>query len=62
MFNKKDYILFVEQLFQIELGMEQEARELQAMVDNPKAKKLLQHIIDDEIKHQGIVNDMKGLV
>ena len=62
MFNKKDYIIFIDQLYKIELEMEKEAIELQKMVDDTEIKKMLQDIIDDERKHKKIVQAMKDLV
>ena len=62
MFNKEDFFIFVDQLFQIELEMEREAKELMDIIDIPEAKELLMHIINDEMKHQNIVNEMRWLV
>lgn len=62
MFNKKDYNLFVGQLYGMELAMEKEAMELRGIITDPKIRKMLQVIIDDEKRHQNIVKAMKKLV
>ena len=62
MSNKKDYEEYFDRLFDIEVDMEQEALKLQKLVSNKKAKEILSVIIEDEIRHKGIVVDLRNLV
>jgi rubrerythrin len=62
MFNKEDYLQFIDELFKVEKAMEEEGRELLAMVDNEEAKRILNTLINDEIRHQGIVKEMRSIL
>lgn len=58
MFQKKDYLEYFENLYQIELGMEKEGRALLKIIDDPVARTLLRKLIDDEIRHKKIVKSL----
>jgi len=63
MFNREDYLQFVDELYKVEKAMEEEGRELLAMVaGNSVAEKLLQSLINDEVRHQAIVEEMRKLI
>lgn len=58
MFQKNDYLEYFDNLYKIELGMEKEGRLLLKIIDDPLARKLLQVLIKDEMRHKKIVKDL----
>lgn len=62
MFEKKDYINFCAQLMAIEVEMEHEALELLTCIKNPTAVVIIKQIAADELRHEGIVNEIKKII
>ncbi len=62
MFQKKDYLEYFDNLYKIELGMEKEGRLLLKIIDDPMARKLLQILIKDEVRHKKIVKNLIRII
>ncbi len=62
MFQKQDYKDYFDNLYKIEMSMEQEGRVLLKMVADPTARKLLRKLIADEIRHKKIVQSLIKLL
>ena len=62
MFNKQDYIDYFNQLYDVEIQMKEDTEKLLAIIDNPEARKIIEAIRNDEIKHAAIVKEMIKLV
>lgn len=62
MFSRKDYVTYFDQLYQIELGMEKEGRDLLKLVKHPEAQKLIKALIRDEVRHKRIVKSLMKLI
>jgi rubrerythrin len=62
MFNKQDYIDYFNQLYDIEIEMKKDTEKLLAIIDNPEARKIIEAIRSDEIKHAEIVKEMIKLI
>ncbi len=62
MFNKKDYLAYFNQLYQVEIGMKKEVMGLLKFIDNPADQNILKKIAADEVRHAKIVETMKGLI
>lgn len=62
MFQKKDYLEYFDNLYKIELGMEKEGRLLLKIIDDPMARKLLQILIKDEVRHKKIVKNLIKII
>ncbi|MCX6795160.1 MAG: hypothetical protein NT165_00260 [Candidatus Falkowbacteria bacterium] len=62
MFNKKDYRSYFQQLYQVELTMKQEGKELMALVPDRASKEILKSLVADEIRHAKIVKEMMALI
>jgi rubrerythrin len=62
MFNKKDYLNYFKQLYDVEIVMKKEVKELLKIVNEPEAKKILERIREDEIRHADIVKEMIKLI
>ena len=62
MFNKKDYIDYFNQLYDVEIEMKEDAEKLLAIINNPEARRIIETIRNDEIKHAEIVKEMIRLI
>ena len=62
MFNKKDYIDYFNQLYDLEIEMREDAEKLLIRVKNPEARRIIEVIRNDEIKHAEIVKEMIKLI
>jgi hypothetical protein len=62
MFNKQDYIDYFNQLYDVEITMKEDTEKLLAIIDNPEAKKIIEAIRNDEIRHAKIVKEMIKLI
>ena len=62
MFNKKDYKSYFNQLYQVELTMKREGKELLALVSDEDSQQILKSLINDEIRHAKIVKEMMALI
>lgn len=62
MFSKKDYLDYFKQLYDVEIVMKKEVEQLLKIVDLPEARKILERIREDEIRHAKIVKDMIKLI
>ncbi|MFZ2310305.1 MAG: hypothetical protein WAW11_02065 [Patescibacteria group bacterium] len=62
MFNKKDYLDYFNQLYDVEIKMKEDTEKLLAIIDNPEARKIIEAIRNDEIKHAEIVKEMIRLI
>ncbi len=62
MFNKKDYLKYFQELYEVELGMKQEMVDLLKIMDQPEAIKIAEKIKADEVRHAKIVKDLMKLI
>lgn len=62
MFNKKDYRSYFKQLYQVELMMRREGKDLLKLVSDPKSQELLKSLVADEIRHAKLVKEMMDLI
>lgn len=62
MFNKKDYLDYFKQLYDVEIEMKEDVEKLLKIIDHPEARKILENIRKDEIRHAVIVKDMIKLI
>lgn len=62
MFNKKDYLSYFKQLYEIEIVMKKETEQLLKLVADKESKKIIARIRADEIRHAKIVREMIKLI
>jgi len=62
MFIKKDYKNYFKELYEVEIGMKKEAKDLLKFIDEPEFRKILLNIIRDEERHAKIVKSMMKLI
>jgi rubrerythrin len=62
MLTEQDYRSFLQEIFAIEVTMEREALELQEAISAPEAQVLLAKLVDDERRHQRIVQALLDLL
>jgi len=62
MLAKKDFLKFCDKLMAIEVEMEHDAEGLQKYIKNKKAIAMLKQIAEDEIRHEGIVRQIRKIV
>lgn len=62
MFNKKDYRSYFKQLYQVELIMRQEGKDLLKLVTDAESQELLKSLVADEIRHAKLVKEMMDLI
>jgi hypothetical protein len=62
MFNKKDYLDYFGQLYDVEIIMKKEVEELLKIIEDPIAREILDRIRKDEIRHAKIIKSMIKLI
>jgi hypothetical protein len=62
MFNKKDYLDYFGQLYDVEIIMKKEVEELLEIIEDPIAREILDRIRKDEIRHAKIIKSMIKLI
>lgn len=62
MFNKKDYLKYFDELYAVEITMKKEANDLLKDIKQPAARKIIDQIKSDEIRHAKIVKDLIKLI
>lgn len=62
MFNKKDYLKYFDELYEVEIMMKEEVEDLLKVIEHPSARKIIEQIKSDEIRHANIVKDLIKLV
>lgn len=62
MFNKKDYLQYFDELYQVEIMMKKEAQDLLKIINNEEARIIIEKIEKDEIRHAKIIKDLIKLV
>jgi hypothetical protein len=62
MLNKKDYLNYFKQLYDVEIVMKKETEKLLEIIQEPEARKIIKRIREDEIRHAKIVKEMIKLI
>ncbi|TAK95729.1 hypothetical protein EPO05_03485 [Patescibacteria group bacterium] len=62
MFDQKDYLEYLNKIMEIEIGMQNEADQLQRLIKGAEARRLLKQLKADEVRHAKIVRKMIALV
>ena len=62
MFNKKDYLEYFEELYRVEIAMRNEAEKLLKIIDEKRARQMLEQIRNDEIRHAELVKEMINMI
>lgn len=62
MFNKKDYLSYFKQLYEIEIAMKKEAKGLSELIADKESQKIIRKIYRDELRHARIVKEMIKLI
>jgi len=62
MFTKRDYLSYFEQIYQVELLMIREGKDLLKIIKIEEARVLIDKLIADEYRHAKIVKDLIKLI
>jgi len=58
MFDKKDYISYLEEILRVENTMKKEGKQLLKMIPEERCQVLLKELISDEERHVVIVKEL----
>ncbi|MFZ4631796.1 MAG: hypothetical protein ACOYL8_01145 [Patescibacteria group bacterium] len=62
MFNKKDYLQYFNELYEVETVMKEEMNDLLKIIELEDARKIIKQIKKDEIRHAKIVQSLIKLI
>jgi rubrerythrin len=62
MFTKKDYLSYFQQLYEVELLMIKDGKDLLKIIKEEEARFLIKKLIEDEKKHAKIVQEMIAII